>query len=42
MGWDPGHIEKYGKDGLPTLSEAEANASKYFGRPITRKGPNVV
>lgn len=42
MGWDPGHIEKYGKDGLPTLSEAAANASKFLGRTITKRGPNVV
>ena len=42
MGWDPGHIEKYGKDGLPTLTEAAENAGKFLGRKIHLRANNVV
>ena len=42
MGWDPGHIEKFGKDGLPTLTEAAENAGKFLGRKIHLRANNVV
>ena len=42
MGWDPGHIEMFGKNGTPSTKENLKNASTALGRTITSKGQNVV
>ena len=42
IGWDPGHIEMFGTNGTPTMSDNRKAASAYLGRSITSKGDNVV
>ena len=42
MGWDPGHIEMFGKNGTPSTRENLKNATTALGRTITSKGQNVV
>ena len=42
MGWDPGHIEMFGRNGTPSTSQNLKNASTALGRTITSKGQNVV
>jgi len=42
MGWDPGHIEMFGRNGAPSTRDNLKNASTALGRSITSKGTNIV
>jgi hypothetical protein len=42
MGWDPGHIEMFGKNGTPSTKDNLKAASTALGRTITSKGTNIL